>query len=79
MSSDEIFPCTYSVKSSMSSSDRTRVFWVFHSVITKITKTGLSKYFENFTTRKEKFSNQNSDIFQSSSQNIDCGYSLELS
>ena len=41
-----------------------------------ITKTRLSKYIENFTTKKWKFLDKNSDIFQTA-QNIDCGYSLE--
>ena len=44
-----------------------------------ITKTRLFKYIENFTTKKkkEKFQTKNTDIFHISSQNIDCGYSLE--
>ena len=42
-----------------------------------ITKTGLFKYIDNFTTKKWKFSDKNSDIFHVSAQNIDCGYSLE--
>ena len=43
-----------------------------------ITKTRLSKYTENFTTkRNENFQLKNSDIFHISAQNIDCGYSLE--
>ena len=42
-----------------------------------ITKTCLFKYTENFTTKKWKFSENNSDIFHISAQNIDCGYSLE--
>ena len=42
-----------------------------------ITKTRLFKYIENFTTKKWKFSDNNSDIFHISVQNIDCGYSLE--
>ena len=40
-------------------------------------KTRLFKYTENFTTKKWKFSDKNSDIFPFSAQNIDCGYSLE--
>ena len=44
-----------------------------------ITKTCLFKYIENFATKHWKFSDKNSDIFQISVQNIDCGYSLELS
>ena len=43
-----------------------------------ITKTGLFKYTENFTTKKKKkIWDKNSDIFHISVQNIDCGYSLE--
>ena len=43
-----------------------------------ITKTSLFKYTENFTTKKWKFFQiKNSDIFHTSAQNIDCGYSLE--
>ena len=42
-----------------------------------ITKTRLFKYTENFTTKKWTFSDKNSDIFQISAQNIDCGYLLE--
>ena len=43
-----------------------------------IMETRLSKYTENFTTKKnEKFQIKNSDIFHISAQNIDCGYSLE--
>ena len=46
---------------------------------TPITKTRLFKYIENFTYKKkpEKFQIKNSDIFQISAQNIDCGYLLE--
>ena len=47
-------------------------------IIVTITKTSLFKYTENFTTKKWKFSDKNSDIFHISAQNIDCGYSLEL-
>ena len=39
-----------------------------------ISKTRLIKYIENFTTKKLKFSEKNSDIFHISAQNIDCGY-----
>ena len=42
-----------------------------------ITKTRIFKYIENFTTKKGKFSDKNSDIFHISAQNIACGYSLE--
>ena len=41
------------------------------------TKTRLIKYIKNFTTKKWKISDKNSDIFHISAQNIDCGYSLE--
>ena len=41
-------------------------------------KTRLFKYTENFTTQKWKFSDENTDIFHISAENIDCGYSLEL-
>ena len=44
-----------------------------------ITKTCLLTYIENFTSKKWKFSDKNSGIFHISAQNIDCGYSLELS
>ena len=43
-----------------------------------ITKTGLFRYIENFTTKTWKFSDKNSDMFPISAQNIDCGYLLEL-
>ena len=43
-----------------------------------ITKTSLFKYTENFTTKKWKFSDKNSDFLYISAQNIDCGYWLEL-
>ena len=43
-----------------------------------ITKTHLFKYIENFTTKNWKFSDNNSDIFHTSAQNMDCGYSFEL-
>ena len=45
-----------------------------HSIIMK---TCLLKYIENFTTKQEKFSDKNFDIFHISAENIDCGYSLE--
>ena len=61
-----------------------RLVWTFGIRILKflpikfyITKTGLFKYTENFTTKKWKFSDKKSDIFHISTQNIDCGYSLE--
>ena len=41
-------------------------------------KSHLFKYTENFTTKKRKISDKNSDIFHIYAQNIDCGYSLEL-
>ena len=42
-----------------------------------ITKTHLFKYIEDFTSKTQKFSNKNPNIFHISAQNIDCGYSLE--
>ena len=42
-----------------------------------IMKTRLFKYIEIFTTKNQKFSDKNSDIFHISAQNIDCGYLLE--
>ena len=41
-------------------------------------KTCLFKYIENFITKNWNFSDNNSDIFHISAQNIDCRYSLEL-
>ena len=49
-----------------------------HLIWVHIMKTSLFKYTENFTTKKWKFSDKNSDIFHISDQNIDCGYLLEL-
>ena len=40
-------------------------------------KTCLFKYTENLPSRNGKFQVKNSDIFNISAQNIDCGYSLE--
>ena len=45
--------------------------------LSPITITHLFNYTENFSTKKWKFSDKNSDIFHISAQNIDCGYSLE--
>ena len=42
-----------------------------------ITKTSLFKYTPNFTNKKWKFSDKNSDTAHISAQNIDCEYSLE--
>ena len=42
-----------------------------------ITKTRLFKYTENFTPKNENFQTKNPDIFHTSPQNIDCGYSVE--
>ena len=42
-----------------------------------IKQTCLFKYTEKFTIKNENFQIKNSDIFQISAQNIDCGYSLE--
>ena len=47
------------------------------SLEVNIKKTSLFKHTENFTTKKWKFSDKNSDIFHISTQNTDCGYSLE--
>ena len=53
--------------------------WRLHAIALRvsfnITKTQLFKYIENFTTKNGKVSDKNSDIFQISAQNIDCGYS----
>ena len=40
-------------------------------------KTRLFKYTENITPKNENFQTKNPDIFHTSPQNIDCGYSLE--
>ena len=48
-----------------------------HLYVYVITKTNLFKYTENFTTKKWKISDRNSDIFYISAQNKICGYSLE--
>ena len=42
-----------------------------------ITKLRLFKYIENFTSKTENIPIKNSDIIHISTQNIDCGYSLE--
>ena len=47
------------------------------NILSYVTKTRLFKYTENFTTKKWKNWDKNSDIFQISAQNIDCEYSLE--
>ena len=58
--------------------DMTPLGWLCRKTSTQsITKTCLFKYTENFTTKNEKNSDKNSDIFHISAQNIDCGYSLE--
>ena len=49
----------------------------FIKLIYNITKTSLFKYTENFSSKKWKFSDKNSDIFHISAQNIHCGNSLE--
>ena len=51
-------------------------FWVPNNVF--ITKTHLSKYIENLTTKKWKFSDKKFWFFHICAQIIDCGYSLEL-
>ena len=59
-------------------SRRTLYIWAGAQHILHITKTRLFKYTENFTTKKMAiFQIKKSDIFQISTQNIDCGYSLE--
>ena len=42
-----------------------------------ITKTRIFKYIENFAPKTEIFQIKKNDIFHISSQNIDCGFSLE--
>ena len=42
-----------------------------------ITKTCPFKYTEHLTTKNENFQIKNSDIFHTSAQNTDCGYSFE--
>ena len=51
--------------------------WENKNITNNITKTLLFKYTENFTTKKWKFSDKNSDTFHISAQNIDFGYLLE--
>ena len=51
------------------------MFCIF-CICINIMKTRLFKYTENFTTKKCKFSDKNSDIFHIFAQNLDCGYSL---
>ena len=46
--------------------------------VTHYKNTPIFKYIENFTTKKGKFSDKNSDIFHIPAQNTDCGCSLEL-
>ena len=53
------------------------LIFVVQAQILCITKTSLFKYTGNFTTKKWKFSDKNSDIFHISAKTIDCGYSLE--
>ena len=45
--------------------------------VLSITKTRLFKYIDNFTTKKEHFSDKKSWYFSYFCTNIDCGYSLE--
>ena len=47
---------------------------LIHIFATK--KIFIKKNIKNFTTKKWKFSDKNSDIFHISAQNIDCGYSF---
>ena len=44
----------------------------------RITKTCLFKYIENFTIKNENFQMKNADNFHISAQNIDGGYLLKL-
>ena len=57
------------------------IFWKNDHSDQTITKTHLFKYTENFTTKKWKFLDKDKNliffIFHISTQNIDCGYSLE--
>ena len=55
------------------------LYWSFfkHCLNKDITKTRLFKYTENFTTKKWKLSDKNTDIFHVSAQNTDCEYSFE--
>ena len=63
---------------SLSFNSNSAIFAAVHNSIQYyITITRLFKYTENFTTKKGKFSDKNSDILHISAQNIDCGYSLE--
>ena len=48
------------------------------SLSAPIMKAFLFKWIENFNTKNWKFSDQNSNIFLISTQNMDCGYLLEL-
>ena len=54
------------------------IFKYMKPIKTIITKTRLSKYIENLTSKNWKFSYKNSDIFHISAQNIDCGYSQSM-
>ena len=47
--------------------------FIFMPQTSNVTKTRLFKYTENFTTKKWKFSDKNSDVFHISAQNYDCG------
>ena len=63
--------------------DRRFIIWISTYIylgirLLPITKTRLFKYTDFFYHQKmKKKSDKNSDIFQISAQNIDCGYSLE--
>ena len=54
-----------------------QILYVQSRRLSRITKTRLFKYIENITSKNWLFLDKNSDIFQISAQNIDCGYSLE--
>ena len=49
---------------------------MFH--LTALQKQAYSKYTENFTNKKWKISDKNSDIFHISAPNIECGYSQSM-
>ena len=50
---------------------------LFQQEYTHKEKMPIEIHTENFTTKKLKFSDKDSDIFHISVQNVDCGYSLE--
>ena len=52
------------------------VFWINIANMTLL-KHAYSNILKILQTKKENFQIKNSDIFHTSAQNIDCGYSLE--